>query len=378
MHGRTPVPRASVCREQLKGAGLTQTLLGLVATALVVAVALAYLALFDFGTFVGWVAFFMLCLIPAQIVTVVIAPNPPWALGRPQPLRGLRLLVGTIVTAIVAAPLALRLVGEGVSPPGPIPSHYAVIVVPTTFFLAIAFGGWPFTKMSRNGGAIGLSLLVAAYAITYGIFRVFFNYEFLQGAPVDLASAPAGVYNAVMALVFYVSALGGMFLVLHFDLWPLTRVPGLMKQPVLGVVWMLISLAVGAAVMQVTTGSMSKDPMWVLTRVTAPFIFGTIVVLNMLQNSLFAKMQQPLKGIANVIAAVALGVALGQVFGYFSDWQFNELPMGQPGYEYELWLVNALLSVTFPFLIFFAAYFDYWPLAAAPAPAPREAPAART
>ena len=40
-----------------------------------------------------------------------------------------------------------------------------------------------------------------------------------------------------------------------------------------------------------------------------------------------------------------------------------ELPSGAPGYEYELWLVNALLSVTFPFLIFFAAYFGFWPLA---------------
>ena len=40
-----------------------------------------------------------------------------------------------------------------------------------------------------------------------------------------------------------------------------------------------------------------------------------------------------------------------------------ELPSGAPGYEYELWLVNALLSVTFPFLIFYAAYFGFWPLA---------------
>jgi hypothetical protein len=30
-----------------------------------------------------------------------------------------------------------------------------------------------------------------------------------------------------------------------------------------------------------------------------------------------------------------------------------------------VWLANALLSVTFPFLIFHAAYFDYWPLPAA-------------
>lgn len=350
---------------------MTQPLLGLVATALVIVLSLAYLALFDFGTFVGWVAFVMLCMIPAQIVTVVIAPNPPWAVGRPQPTRGLLNLLATIVAAAVIAPVVLWLVGEGVSPPGPIPSQFAVIVVPTTFFLAIAFGGWPFTQMTRNAGAAGAGVLVASYAITYALFRVFYNYDFLQGAPVDLASAPDGMYNAVVALVFYVTALGGMFLLLHFDLWPLTAAPAVMKQPLLGAVWTIVAVAVAVAVMQVT-GSRSKDPMWVLTRVTAPFIFGTIIVLNMLQNSLFAKMRQPLKGVANVIAAAVIGVGLGQVYGYFSDWYFNELPMGQPGYEYELWLVNALLSVTFPFLIFYAAYFNYWPLAGEPQPARRE------
>jgi hypothetical protein len=40
------------------------------------------------------------------------------------------------------------------------------------------------------------------------------------------------------------------------------------------------------------------------------------------------------------------------------------LTSGAPGYEYELWLVNALLSVTFPFLIVYAAYFNLWPLVA--------------
>jgi hypothetical protein len=353
-----------------------QPLLGLAASALVIAVSLAYLALFDFGTFVGWVAFLMLCLIPDQIVTVVLAPQPPYARRLSQPARGAVLLLATCIAAAIVAPAVFWLVGEGVSPPGPIPSHFAVIVVPTTFFLAIIFGGWPFTTLSKNGLVVAISVLLASYVITYAIFQVFFNYDFMQGAPVYLASAPSGSYHAVMALVFYVTALAGMFLMLHFDLWPLTTMPAVMKQPVLGVVWMLISLGVGAVVMQVTTGSMSKDPMWVLTRVTAPFIFGTIIVLNMLQNSLFARLRQPIKGVANTIAAVVIGVALGQVYGYFSDWYFNELPMGQPGYEYEIWLVNALLSVTFPFLIFHAAYFNYWPLAQADAPA--EVQAART
>jgi hypothetical protein len=345
------------------------SLLGVLSTAAVIAVALVCLSFFEFGTFVGWVSFFMLCLIPAQVVTVVIAPQPPYALGRPQPLRGAILLLANVAAALVIAPLVLLLVGEGVSPPGPIPSHYAVIVVPTTFFLAIAFSGWPFTGWSRNMGVAGGLLLAASYALTYALFRIAFDYDFLQGTPVYLASAPDGMYHAVRALVFYVTVLAGMFVLLHFDLWPLPLVPAVMKQPVRGIVWMAIAVLVAVLVMA-ATDSRDKDPMWVLTRVTAPFIFGTIVVLNMLQNSLFARLRQPLKGLANVMAAGAIGVALGQLYGAYSDWYFSELPMGQPGYEYELWLVNALLAVTFPFLIFHAAYFDYWPLKRPPGGTP--------
>jgi hypothetical protein len=360
---RRPGPTAEGPSNVARNGGevVAQPLLGVVSTTLVVALSFAWLSLFDFPTFVGWVAFVMLCLVPAQVITVVLAPNPPFAPAR-QPARGLVLLLGTLVTGAIVVPIVLFTVGEGVTPPGPIPSHYAVVVVPTTFFLAIAFNGWPFTRLSRSGGAVTAMTLPAAYLLTYAGFRLFFDYAFLDGTPADLASAPAGIYHAVTALVFYVTALAGMFLVLHFDLWPLTTVPAVGTQPALGLLWLAFSAVAAAGVMQVT-GAMDKDPMWVLTRVTAPFIFGTIVVLNMLQNSLFARLRQPLKGLCNSVAAMVVGVALAQAFGSFSDWYFDELPMGGPGYEYELWLVNALLSVTFPFLIVHAAYFGYWPLA---------------
>ena len=100
--------------------------------------------------------------------------------------------------------------------------------------------------------------------------------------------------------------------------------------------------------------------MSVLTRVTAPFIFGTIIVLNMLQNSLFATLAQPLKGLANADRRPVIGVALVHPL-----WQLRRALVRPDGggadYAYEIWLANALLSVTFPFLIFLAAYFGYWP-----------------
>ena len=35
---------------------------------------------------------------------------------------------------------------------------------------------------------------------------------------------------------------------------------------------------------------------------------------------------------------------------------------GPPTYDFEIWLASALLSVTFPLLIFYAEIFKFWPL----------------
>jgi hypothetical protein len=148
--------------------------------------------------------------------------------------------------------------------------------------------------------------------------------------------------------------------------------PGIMKQPVLGLVWTAIAVVLAAVAMEIGVGMLGMDPMAFLVKVTAPFIFGVIIVLNMLQNSLFASMAQPVKGILNTIAAAVIGVVLAILYGALSPLVSGQLASGPPSYDFEVWLANALLSVTFPFLIFHAAYFGYWPLAKGPEPA-REA-----
>jgi len=341
-----------------------QPVLGLVASAIGIVLALAFISLFDLPTFLGPVAFYMLCVVPFQVMAVVMWGGSPPSLARfAQPVKGLASLVINLVIAAGISRLVLLVVGEGVSPPGPIPSHFAVIVVPTTFCLAIMWGGWPFNLFGRDPRFAGPMLLAAAYVITWVIFRVFFNYEFMQGAPVYLASAPHGMFNAVSSLVFYVTALAVMFLVLCFDLWPFTTAPSLMQQPTLGLVWTIVC-AVGAwIVMQVTVSAMGMDPMRVLTSITAPFIFGSIIVLNMFQNSLFAKFAQPVKGVLNAVTAAVVGYALYLVYRLVAPVVSGPLTAGPPGYDFEVWIANALLSVTFPFLIFLAVYFAFWPLA---------------
>jgi hypothetical protein len=341
-----------------------QPWLGLVASAIAIVVALGFISLFDFPTFAGPVAFYMLCTIPFQVMAVVVwGANPSFVAKLSQPAKGLVLLVVTLLVGALIDPIALRVVGEGISPPGPIPSHFAVIAVPTTFWLAIMWGGWPFNLFGKDPLVAGAALLVGAYVLTWVVFRVFFDYTFMQGAPVYLASAPHGMFNAISTLVFYVTALAVMFLVLCFDLWPLTLAPSVMQQPALGLVWTIVCAAGAWAVMQLAVGARGADPMSVLTQITAPFIFGSILVLNMFQNSLYAKFAQPVKGLLNAATAAVLGVALYSVYALLMPRVTGQLVGGPPGFDYEVWIANALLSVTFPFLIFLAAYFAYWPLA---------------
>jgi hypothetical protein len=135
-----------------------------------------------------------------------------------------------------------------------------------------------------------------------------------------------------------------------------------MKQPVLGIVWTVIALAGAALAVSVGISGSGADPMAFLTEVTVPFIFGSIIVLNMLQNSLFARMTPPLKGVMNTIAAAAIGLILAHLYKSLIPIVAGPLGSGPPGYESEIWLANALLSVTFPFLVFHAAFFGFWPM----------------
>jgi hypothetical protein len=233
----------------------------------------------------------------------------------------------------------------------------------TTFWMTIIWGGWPFTVLIKNQVAAGLSLLAGCYLVAYLIVRVFFSYAFMQGAPVYVAGLdPHGLFNAWYALTFYVTAIAAMFFMLSFDLWPLTKFPSIMKQPVLGIVWTGCVLLIGGVAFFIGVFLMRMDIAAFMVRVPIAFIFGTIVVLNMLQGSLFTKMRQPLKGVCNVIAVVAIGAGLALAYGALVSVVTGRVAVGPPAYEYEIWLASALLSVTFPFLVFYAVFFELWPL----------------
>jgi len=348
---------------------MKQPALGIVATALIIALSFAFISLFDFSTLGSWVIFVMAAIIPMEIVIgVAWGANPSFAAARPQPLKGILLVVVNVAIGVIVGGICHAVVGGSITPPVPILVLFGIVSVVVTFWLAIIFGGWPFTSLIKNPVGAGLAMLAAVYIINYLLFRIFFDFSFMAGAPWYNASIdPHGMFNGVNAQVFYVTSLTFLFVMLHFDLWPFTSSPAMMKQPVLGIVWTVLALALGALSYYIGVNVMGMDPMGFLIAGPIPFIFGTIVILNMLHNSLFAKFSQPLKGVLNCIAAAVIGVLLAKMYGAVAPMVTGVLKPGPPTNDYEIWLATALLGVTFPFLIFFAEFFKMWPLAKAKA-----------
>jgi hypothetical protein len=343
---------------------LKQPLLGVVATAIIIGISLGLISLFSFEVFSGWLSIGLMCLIPAQICVAVLwtTRHPGWAANHRQPVKGILLILVTVLIGAIVVPVYHRTVGGGLGP-SPMLVQCVIVSVVVMFWFAIIWGGWPFNAVMKNPVAAGLATIAFSYAINILLFRLLFNYEFMKDAPVYVASLdPHGSFNAWNVLVFYVTSLSMMFLTLHFDLWPLTKWPALMKQPVLGFVWTSIVLALGAAAYLIGTRSLKTDVVIFLVRVPIPFIFGTIVVLNMLQNSLFGKISQPAKGFANTLSAMVIGTLLALLYSRLTGFVTGALSSGAPAYQSEIWLASALLSVTFPFLIFHAEFLGFWPL----------------
>jgi len=345
--------------------GFKQPLLGILATALIMVISLGFISLFDFPRFSGWIATFLLCIIPMEIVMGVIwgMKQPVFAAERPQPVRGILFSILALVAGGIVALVHWTGVGTAISPPTPIFTQCMIASVVIMFWMAIMMGGWPFTSMIKNPLAAGVAIMVACYVINYILFRIFFNYDFLKGAPVYVPSQdPHGFYSGWACCVFYVTAITPLFISLCFDLWPFTLAPGMMKQPTLGIVWTIVSLAIGGAAMYIGVGVLGMDQVAFMVSVPIPVIFGIIFVLNMLQGSLYAKFTQPLKGILNFGTAIILGNLFAYIYRSLAGVVTGKLETGPPSYQTEIWLASALLSVTFPFLVAYADFFTMWPL----------------
>jgi hypothetical protein len=335
---------------------------GLSSAALVLATSLAVILLSEVDTFTGVIAYVAMCCTPALVVINVhgthdlppaLAQLPRWARG--SILSGIILAVGSVAAGLLDAT-----VGGGRGPHFPPLVMFAILVIVTTFWLAIVLGGWPFTLLKNRVAALG-ALLLACYAIAYVLFRLLFNFSFLQSAPIYVAGLdPGGAFNAWYALIFLITCITGLFLVRSFDFWLFSGT----TQPVRGLIWTVVCLVWGTALFSTAVGVLDADVVAFLVWVPIPFLFGSIIVHNVLHGALFERFSQPFEGVLNVVTSVAIGTALMLVFRVLSPLSGEILAAGAPAYQLEIWLANATLGLTFPLLVCHAELFQFWPFTA--------------
>lgn len=350
---------------------MKQPFVGLFASAVIIAVSLGFISLFSFPTFAGWVSYYLVCVVPIQLIIGVAwgCKQPAGVAALAQPGKGIILTALALAVGALTALLFFITAGGSVSPPTPMLVQFSIAVVVTSFWMIIILGGWPFTKI-KSPIASGLTLLSGCYVVAYLLFRLLFNYGFMKGAPVYVGSLdPQGLFNAWEVLSFYLSVMFGLFFMINFELWPLTKFPAIMQQPKLGAVWTLCTVGIGAITFYVGTVLLKTDPAVLMVRFSITFIFGVIIMQNMLHNSLFARLTQPLKGIMNTVGSVVFGFGLSAMYGALCPMVSGKLHSGPPTYDFEVWLASALLGVTFPFLTFGGAFFEMWPLTRAAAKA---------
>jgi hypothetical protein len=339
--------------------GLKQPWLGIAATTVALAIGLLATAPWPFATLTGDFANVMMCTIP---FTVVVASfwhghEPRTVAALPQPLKGVAFLgLAAVVAVVVHTVLAATLGGGRGATPFLAFGIIGSVVV--TFWLVVVLGGWPFTLIGNKllaGGAI----LVAVYVLT-GLATRLLSFAVFSDQPFYPGMDPAGPIAAWDGLVGGVTCLATVFGFLHFDLWPLSRRPAIMRQPVLGLVWTPLIALVGLGAYLLGTRVFGLTPDGFLVAVPVPFMFGTVVLLTMLKGSLTARLAQPLRGAVSAVSAFVVGTALAGLFGLLMPVLTPDVPAAPV--PTHLWLASALLGVTFPLMAMYHDFFGLWPL----------------
>ena len=341
---------------------MKQPLLGLAALLMVIIISLGIISLFEEATFSTWVAFLFMCCVPAQIVFALVWHcSIPDAIGKlKQPGRGIAFTVLTAALGMVFAVLTYYLVGKGHGIT-PMLLMYTILTVVVTFWFAVLWHCWPVTLFSNNPLVIGASVLLTAYFGAYAVYAIFFDFSFLEGAPVYFPDAdPGGMFMAWIPMSFAVTTVAMILTLVLFDFWP---VAGISNSSIKVLAASAVVIVLGAVVYYVGVHVAGMDRVRYLSLVPVSYIFGIFLPLSLMQGTLFAELKQPLKGLALAVFCAVAAIILQQLYLLLGPVVSGPLAAGPEGhYQEELWLASALLGLTFPVLVVVTDYFGFWPL----------------
>jgi hypothetical protein len=342
---------------------IKQPVLGILGLVVAVAISLAIVSLFSADMFGGWVTYFVATCVPVEVVMALVLQTqyPTFLKNMAQPMKGIALVVITLAIAAIISLAVYYTAARMVAPPTPMTLVYLIFAVLITFWFAVVWGVWPVTAITKSQFTIGLSVLLVTYLVGYLLFYLLFDFGFLVGAPVYVeALDPKGAFDANTALSFAVTTVTVVFVLILFDFWPITAVPALRTQPLMGLATTVLIFILTGIVWWIGAVKLGYGPVKFQAYGAIGLLFGCLVPAVMFEGQLFAGLKQPLAGLLRLVVAALCGWLLPQFYLWIQPMVTPDLVVQTP--MLENWLASALLAMTFPLMVVVAQYFNFWPL----------------
>lgn len=347
---------------------IKQPVLGILGTIICITVSILICIQFEIDVFNSWVSFIAIAAIPPQIILALVwdSQYPSLIAQLKQPLKGLAFCSLMLATGLASAYSFLYVFGNIGQPPSPIVIMYAIVCVLITMWLVVVWQCLPFSTVTTNKSLIGLGTLLTSYGIAYVIFWLGFNFDFMQAEPFYVkAYAPSGLFNAWTALTFILTSVAVIDAMILLDFWPINVLQkryailtkGILSPISLSIFILIVAYGIWFFFIKI----INMDVVEYMVRVVVAFIFGEFIMLIMMQTEPFSKIRQPLKGLYLLLCCGCLAIILYALYEFLSFQLVGNMPSGQPSYTLELWLSSAMLSITFPLLIIYANFLDFWP-----------------
>jgi hypothetical protein len=277
-------------------------------------------------TFAGWISYFLLCVIPVQIILAITlgTNHPGFASRRAQPAKGILLvLIGLAVGGIIAAVAA---------------------------------------SLVKNPLATGFGVLLTSEIGCYLIYKICFNFGFLRGAQVYVAALdPQGLFKCLEGARLLCHDRRGDVLDRGFRTLASNYVS--QSDAAAGVGHCVEHYCGRAGRYCVLPRSRSRwNGSYDISGTSSGALhFWIDYCSEYVSGYVVSEARAAYKGYRDHSVGRCGWIAAHGTYGVLAPTVTGTLRTGPPGYDFEMWLASALLAVTFPFLIFIAEFFKLWP-----------------
>lgn len=340
---------------------------------------LAITANFNIQEYSGIVGYTVMCFIPMFIVIGLFWKRagiiPLDAV--PQPFKGILLTTLAGIVGVLTGRGLIAFLGNGVLLPHVI--LHTVCTIITAFFIALAFGFWPFNRLSPVAG--GFLALIAAYVIGWIVLQ-FFNFSMLsypagvnpspmgavpfyaKGGPLEkfASMAPTGPFLWEHAISFYLWGVVCLFGLLMINFWPISALN--VRQPLFGILVTILALIISYVINLICIDMLKVEPLRCFLYGIS-YVFGILLILITLEMWPGRAIRGLSGGFFNLLVCVGIAIAAYKCLLAFCNWHFGDA-MKYPDDIFSM--ATLMLGMIFPIWAAYSDLFDFWPLKPPPTP----------